>query len=543
MRLFGLDITRRKAVTLSGVDNVGWRSMLNFWPGQTWQNDVVVNPATVTANWAVFSCMTLIAGDIGKVNLQLVKRQKSIWLPADSPAFGPVINKPNGFQTRQQFIEQWITSKLGAGNTYALKQRDNRGVVVALYILDPNRITPLVAPDGSVYYRLGEDDLSGLPNQIPAAPASEIIHDRMNCLFHPLVGLSPIYACGLAATQGLKIQQNSAKFFENMSRPSGVLTGPDEIKPETAERLKAAWDSNFGGDKIGKVAVLGDGLKYESMAVNAVDSQMLEQLKATAEMVCSTFHVPAFKIGAGTIPAGQKVEDLNQIYYADCLHALMDAIQTLLVYGLGLDTPKDGNEYSVRFDLDDLLKMDSATFALTTKALIDASVMAPNEGRTRFNLAPVSGGDAPLSQQQNYSLEALAKRDAKEDPFGSKAPMPAASPPTAPPPEPPPSAKHIAAELLALAPATIAREEIVAIVAANAPDFAAAIAPMRAEIAAIAAATAETACRIDEERAARAVQLDTDAQAAAEREAAQTRAREQTVEFLRAVQAGFADHV
>jgi len=437
VRVFGFEITRRKAAVpsrLSGVDDRGaWRTLSNFWPGQTWQNDVSVDQEAVTANWAVFSCITLIAGDIGKVNLGLVRRVGGIWAPADSPAFSPVLAKPNRHQTWQQFCEQWVTSKLRAGNAYILKERDARGVVVRMYVLDPQLVLPLVAPDGSVYYQLGEDDLSGLPNAIPAAPASEIIHDRMNCLFHPLVGLSPMYASGLAATQGLKIQANSAQFFSNMSRPSGILTAPQRIADETAERLKKHWEENYSGDKIGKVAVLGDGLAYSALSVDAERSQMTEQLKATAEMVCSTFHVPAFKIGAGTIPAGQKVEDLNQIYYADCLQALMDAIQTLLVYGLGLDTPKDGTQYGVRFDLDDLLKMDSATLTNVLKEQSGAGLIKLDEGRRRLNLPPMTGGGAAYLQQQNYSVEALSKRDASADPFGK---TPAAAPP-APPPAPP----------------------------------------------------------------------------------------------------------
>ena len=68
-------------------------------------------------------------------------------------------------------------------------------------------------------------------------PADEIIHDRFNCLFHPLVGISPLYAAKLAANQGLRIQENSALFFGNMSRPSGILTAPEQISDETAERL------------------------------------------------------------------------------------------------------------------------------------------------------------------------------------------------------------------------------------------------------------------------------------------------------------------
>src|SRR5690606_27341874 len=100
------------------------------------------------------------------------------------------------------------------------KRRDRRNVVVALYVLDPTRVTPMVADDGSVFYQLRTDNLAGLGEDI-LVPAREIIHDRMNCLFHPLVGTSPIYASGLAATQGLNIQTNSANFFGNRSTPGG----------------------------------------------------------------------------------------------------------------------------------------------------------------------------------------------------------------------------------------------------------------------------------------------------------------------------------
>jgi phage portal protein BeeE len=60
-----------------------------------------------------------------------------------------------------------------------------------------------------------------------AVPASEIIHDRMNCLYHPLVGTSPIFACGTAANMGLQIQENSSAFFGNGSNPSGILVDRD----------------------------------------------------------------------------------------------------------------------------------------------------------------------------------------------------------------------------------------------------------------------------------------------------------------------------
>ena len=123
-------------------------------------------------------------------------------------------------------------------------------------------------------------------------PAREIIHDLMMPLFHPLIGVSPIYACGIVALQGLNIQANSSQFFASGSNPGGVLTAPGAIDDSTAQRLKACWDANYTGANVGKVAVLGDGLKYEAMSVNAVDAQLIEQLKWTTETVCACYHVP-----------------------------------------------------------------------------------------------------------------------------------------------------------------------------------------------------------------------------------------------------------
>jgi hypothetical protein len=46
------------------------------------------------------------------------------------------------------------------------------------------------------------------------------------------------------------------------------------------------------------------------------------------------------------------------------------------------------------------------------------SGLSPNEVRKRYHdVGPVNGGDAVYMQQQNFSIEALAKRDAMDDPF------------------------------------------------------------------------------------------------------------------------------
>ena len=401
---------RQKSLTTVDDRASLWHTIWESTPG-TWQQHFSVDYDSVTANAAVFSCMTLIASDIAKLRIKLVQMaDDGIWEETTSPAFSPLLRKPNNFQISNQFLESWILSKLSRGNTYALKQRDNRGVVVRLYILDPLLVTPLVSDEGDVFYRLNKDNLAGLEDGQIIVPAREIIHDRMNCLHHPLVGLSPIYASGLAATQGLAAQNNSTRFFTNMSRPSGILTAPGTIAQATAERIKANWDTNYGGENLGKTAVLGDGLEYKSIAVTAVDSQMLEQLKWTAEVICSTFHVPPFKVGIGAMPTYQNAEVLNQIYYSDCLQSLIEQFESCMDEGLGLST-----RMGVELDLDGLMRMDGATKIKMLADGVKGSILKPNEARRKLDLKPVKGGDAVYSQQQNWSLEQLDRRDIVQD--------------------------------------------------------------------------------------------------------------------------------
>ena len=421
MRIFGLTITREKASPPAAVDNRGgwWGIVRESFTG-AWQKNIEVKLDTVLTYSAVFRCVSLIASDIAKMPLRLVERGgDDIWVPVDSPSFSPVLRKPNRYQNRIQFITNWVESKLIHGNTYVPKERDARGVVAALYVLDPNRVKVLVAPDGEVFYQLCRDDLAGVTDLDAAVlvPASEIIHDRWNTIYHPLVGTSPIYACGLAAIQGIRIQTTSAHFFANGAQPSGVLVAPGQVSPENAKRLKEHWEANYSGQNVGRVAVLGDGLRYEPMTQKAVDAQLIEQLRWSAETVCSVFGVPAYKVGVGAQPAYNNIESLDAQYYAQCLQIHIESIELCLDEGLALP-----QKYGTEFDLDALLRMDTATQIQTYAEGVKGGLLKPDEGRAKLGYRPVEGGNAVYLQQQNFSLAALAKRDAQEDPFSTTQP-------------------------------------------------------------------------------------------------------------------------
>lgn len=426
MRLFGFEIGRvaQQEKALNYPDNRGgwWPIVREHYAG-SWQRNDELSLEVCGTFFADWSCKTLIASDASKLRMKLVQEKGKVWEETKNPAYSPVLRKPNHFQNRIQFFETWVLSKLQRGNAYQLKRRDGRGVVTALYPLNPDRVQPLVADDGQVFYRLSKDNLADVQNDDVIVPARDIIHDRFNCLFHPLVGISPLYAAVLACTQGINIQRSSAKLAANGVRPGGILTAPGRIDPDNAARVKEVWETQYSGAAgANRIAVLGDGMKFEALTMTGEEAQLIEQLRWTAEVVCSVYHVPPFMIGVGQEPSAGGVQDRTLRYYTQCLQAHLEAIELCLdeALGIGEGVTVNGATYGTEFDTENLLRMDSATQMEVLEK--GRNYLTPNEGRQRLSLGPTEGGDVVLRQQQDFSLSALAKRDAREDPFAKGEP-------------------------------------------------------------------------------------------------------------------------
>ncbi len=386
-----------------------WGSILEAYQG-AWQQNVEYNRKDVLCYPAVFACISLIASDISKLPIRVMRSDSDdIWVDVPLGRW-EVLRKPNNYQNRIQFIESWLLSKLIRGNAYILKERNNRGDVVRMHVLHPDLVLPLVSDQGDVFYQLGGDNLSGVALTGITVPASEIIHDRFNCFFHPLVGLSPIYASGLPAFAGVKMLENSARHFQNGARPSGILIVPEAISAEKAAELSEQWQTKYGGENYGKVAILGGDLKYQGLSMTAEESQLVELLGMSDEKICSTFHVPPYKIGVGQLPSYTNVQSLNVEYLNSALQKPIEDLELCL--SEGLDLPQD---YKINVDENALLRMDTKTQIETLALGVKGGIDTNNEARKSRNKKPIDGGDTVWLQQQDYPIEVLAKRRSPDD--------------------------------------------------------------------------------------------------------------------------------
>lgn len=401
-----------------GIGGGAWGSgsKASFWGviresfAGAWQRNITLDATeNLLAFSSVYACLDLISKDISKLRPMLVELKDGIWPETTNPAYSPVLRKPNNYQTRIQFFRVWILSKLIHGNTAVLKERDQRGVVVALHVLNWRLVKVLVSDSGDVFYSITGQKLAGIDSI--TVPASEIMHDRTAEFFHPLIGVPPIFGCAMTVSQANRIQNNSSKFFENMSRPSGMLTTTETISDETAERLKATFEANFSGSNLGRLLIAGDGLKYEPMTIPAQQAQLIEQLKWAVQDVAACFHMPLYKLAGDTGVKYANMAEMNQDYYNQTLHALIEDIELLLDEGLGLAGA--GNQtLGVMFDLEALFRLDPSARATRNNTAVKGGYWSPNEARKTDNLPPVKGGEFPYMQQQNFPLPELDKQPA-----------------------------------------------------------------------------------------------------------------------------------
>lgn len=422
-----------------------WRRVFDWGTGM-WQQDVAYDgdaACQITLNSVVFACLRLLSTDVGKLVPTAQKLRGDIWI-----ATGGLLLRPNPTQSWMEFLVYWILCKLIYGNAYALKFRGAGNKIAELWLLDPRKVRPVIASSsGAVYYQLEVSSLEQITQHV-VVTAGEVLHDKYLPLWHPLVGVPPLDAARLAATAGIYGLRSLQKLATNGGVPSGILNIPAGYSDEQIEALSERWEALRA---LGRTAILESGISFASTGVKAVDAQTAELIGYTGKDICTAFGVPPWKVGLEAMPAGIAYGSLQTAYYEGSLQYLIESVERLM--SSGLELPEG---VRVVLDITGLNRMDEKSRWEMYKVAGATGGMSPNEMRQRENMPAVEGGATPYLQQQNYSLAALAKRDAKEDPFtnasggvkpGSGSPPDSPEPPDNPD-DAPPSSDDQAMDLL-----------------------------------------------------------------------------------------------
>ncbi len=357
---------------------------------------------------AVWGCVNLIAGTTATLPCMVYRPdgdgQREI--ARGHPLFRVLHDSPNFDQTAVDFWE-WMAASLELyGNAYARIAKNDAGQVTSLYPVAPQIMVVKRATDGGIEYEWSEDGQSYRRRE------RDVLHIR-GFGGHPLGGLSTLQfarsSFGLAQAQ----ERAAGETFRNGMRPSGVLTFDQFLSAENRQIAETKLVEKFAGAmNAGRPMVLEGGTKWQQLTINPEDAQMLESRAFSIEEIARFFGVPPFMIGhtEKSTSWGTGIEQQTIGFQKFTLRRRLKRIEQAVAKQLM--TPADrAAGMIVEFNLEGLLRADSAARGAFYQTMTQIGAMTVNEVRAKENLPPVEGGDVARMQMQNVPITEAGNDD------------------------------------------------------------------------------------------------------------------------------------
>lgn len=367
-----------------------------------------VSETSALALSAVWACVNLVAGTIATLPFMVYRtgpdgRRE---VAKTHPLYRVLHDSPNYEQTAVDFWE-WMAAALELrGNAYARIIRGENGRVSALLPVPPDLMAVKRLADGSLEYSWTED------GKYFRESDKSVLHIR-GFGGNPMGGLSTLQfarrSFGLARSQ----EEAASRTFSNGLRPSGVLKFKEWLSPENRKIAETKLVEKYtGAMNAGKPLVLEGGTEWQQLTISPEDAQMIESRGFSVEEVCRFFGVPPFMVGhtEKSTSWGTGIEQQTIGFQKFTLRRRLRRIEQAVAKQL-LSPADRSAGVTVEFNLEGLLRGDTASRAAFYQTMTQIGAMTINEVRGLENLAPVEGGDVARMQSQNIPITEAGNED------------------------------------------------------------------------------------------------------------------------------------
>jgi len=392
----------QKAAGYAGVSVTLKDAALGRWFGGTTYTGKAINDETAMQISVVWSCVRILAETFGALPWGVYRRDSRGNAEQVDHALAQVlITSPNADMTSVEYRESSMVNMGLRGNCYALKNFNGAGNISSLYPVPAAHVEPKREPDGTITYRVLDR------GQWETYPQDKIWHVK-GFGSNGLVGYSPIGYVRQAMGLALATEEFGARFFGQGARSSGVVKIPawlnDDQRKIARENLSKAYE---GLENSHKLWLLEGGMEYSSVSMPMDDAQFLETRRFQLQEICRIFRVPP-----------HMVADLERATFSNVEHLSQDFVTyTLLPYltrfeqsaSKWLFKPGERGQYFIRFNVEGLLRADTAARGAFYAQMLQNGVYSRNEVRAKENMNRVDGLD-DYTVQSNMTLVQLVEQ-------------------------------------------------------------------------------------------------------------------------------------
>jgi HK97 family phage portal protein len=351
---------------------------------------------------ATYACVNLLAGTSASLTPAVYRPGPDGVAIEDAshPLHWVLKLDPNFDQDDYEFWEFMFASVELQGNAYAEIVRNGAGNITALLpVLNPSCVTVRRLADGDKQYNWTADGIAKVRRQ------ADMLHIR-GMGGDGLKGASTLSVCARTFGAATTTDTLARKVFENGVMPSGFLETDKPLSGEQRAVLEKLLQDKFvGAINAGRPMLLDNGLKWQSLSINPEDAQLLESRKFSGEEICRIFGVPPGMVGYGDKASnwgtGKEVDVLG--FEKFTLRKRLRRFERALTKQLLTRAERQSGAY-IKFNIEGLLRGDSAGRASFYQIMVRLGVLTRNEARRLENLPPIEGGDVPIVQMQDIPL-------------------------------------------------------------------------------------------------------------------------------------------
>jgi HK97 family phage portal protein len=355
------------------------QSLSSLFGSQT-TSGMAVNSNSAMSIASVHACVRVIADAISGLSFKLYFDDGTNKRQVVAHYSNYVLNEPNPYQTKFDFMTFMTAQLVLKGNAYAYIKRDERFIATALHPIVSDTVSAYLM-DGEMFYRV---NAPGFPSVVPA---SDMLHFKGLSTDNVLVGKSPIVMHAETLGIDLAAIKSSAAVYKNGTLKF-LLKSQSKIDQAQAAPFRKSLDDVIEGNQ--RSTVLPHGVEMEKLSMTPEEAQYIQARQFSAEEIARIFGVPASMIGAKD-GIKSSVEQEYQDFYSRTLMSYCINIEQEMRRKLLTETDK--TYYYFKFNFNSLLRASANDRADFYNKGIRGGWLSPNEARAFEDANGFDGGE------------------------------------------------------------------------------------------------------------------------------------------------------
>ena len=349
---------------------------------------------------AAYACTNLLSNSVALLPIKIVKYEDGKKIEVKDHPLQKVLNlAPNNRYNKFNFWKLLIESVILNGNGFVYIERDAKLNVKSLQLIDPAYVQVVPQEDGSVKYIVG-----GMKSAVDSV---NMIHIFQHC-DGEMNGISVIRYADMALRGAYAKEEHSDRFFRGGAGLMGVLKASSPLTDAQKSQIAQSWERSISKTASGGVAILPQGLDFQSISVSPEDSQLLEARGYDVIQICRFFNVSPLKVFDYSHMSYSSLEQVSLSYLQDSVLPYTQLIEDEL--NRKLFKPSEVGKYGIDFDYTEILQSDKKAEADYYRQLLVNGIMSINEVRDKLGYSPIETeyGDQHWMQISYATAEAIA---------------------------------------------------------------------------------------------------------------------------------------